>query len=86
MKHYIYPADLRRTARKYLWSVPVLVGLLLLLVAGMFVVVYLHSFILLGVTVVTALLTAHIADATLWEYGCCAVRFWLGQQILYPEE
>lgn len=86
MKHYIYPADLRRAARKYFWSLPVLAGLLLLMVAAILTAAFLHSFLLLGVAAVAALLTAHISDATLWEYGCCAVRFFLGQQTFFPEK
>lgn len=86
MKHYIYPANLRRAARKWLWSLPAAVGLMLLLTGGVLALAFLHSFLLLGVAAVMALLTAHVSEATLWEYGCCAVRFFLGQQMFFPEE
>lgn len=85
MKHYIYPANLRRASSKYFWSLPTLVVLLLLLVASVLLAAFLRSFILLGVTAAVALLTARISDTTLWEYGCCAVRFFFGQQLFFPE-
>lgn len=80
---YLYPKDLKATAKLWLWSLRDCGLLCMALVLSVVMLVYLHSVLPMAMTLCYAFLTIRLEDTTVLDFLRWAVRYFLTTQQTY---
>ena len=83
MKQYIYPKNLKMSAKLLLWRLKDGVTALILALIGIIIFGLTRNIFFLGVVVVYGVLTIDLGSIRIYDYNKSSVRFFAGQRIYF---
>lgn len=83
MKTYIYPSNLKSSARLWLWSIKDFAIVCLMTILSVVIMTQIWTFLPLAITLVFAFLSIRLEETTVLDYIGCAFRFFVTVQQMY---
>lgn len=83
MKQYIYPKNLKMSAKLLLWRLKDGVTALILALIGIIIFGLTRNIFFLGVVVIYGVLTIDLGNIRIYDYIKSSVRFFAGQRIYF---
>ena len=83
MKQYIYPKNLKMSAKLLLWRLKDGVTALILALIGIIIFGLTRNIFFLGVVVVYGVLTIDLGNIRIYDYIKSSVRFFVGQRVYF---
>ncbi|MFT3950962.1 MAG: hypothetical protein QM689_03245 [Oscillospiraceae bacterium] len=83
MRTYIYPSNLKASARLWLWSIRDFMIICLMLILSVVILTQLWTFLPFAITAVFAFLSIRLEETTVMDYIVCAFKFFITVQQIY---
>lgn len=83
MKTYIYPINLKASARLWLWSIKDFLIICLGLILSVVIITQVWTFLPFAITAVFAFLSIRMDETTVIDYIVCAFKFFVTAQQTY---